>query len=258
MVILITGASSGIGRQLVLHYLRQGHIVAAVARGHTKLEALLQETAASEKLNLYPADVSDKTQICQVIDHIEQNLGPLDLVIANAGITTQHLTEQFDLEQFDQLVQTNVLGSLYTIIPATEAMMRRGYGQVVSISSLAAFHSFPRISTYCATKAALNAQLSGLYWLLKPHGIYVTTICPGFIESEMTITQQVPSLWCIDLDKAVAQIVRAIAQKRKLYRFPFWQSQLVNLFNLLPSVLQGVIYHSFIEKAFPHPTFSKS
>ena len=258
MIILITGASAGIGRKLVLHYLNQGHIVVAVARRAQKLADLAKEVPEPDRLKLYPADVTDKDKMSALIDEIEVSLGPLDLVIANAGIVMQHFTPHLDLEQFEQLIQTNVMGSLYTIIPATQAMMSRGHGQVVSISSLAAFHSFPRISTYCATKAALNAQLSGLYWTLKPYGIQVTTICPGFIDTEMTTTQQVPKMWCLDSDKAVRHITRAIAQKRRLYRFPFWQSQIVKFLNLMPLVVKGLIYRSFIEKAFPHPTFSNS
>ncbi|MEO0535697.1 MAG: SDR family NAD(P)-dependent oxidoreductase [Cyanobacteria bacterium P01_A01_bin.123] len=257
MIILITGASSGIGRKLVLHYLKQEHTVVAIARREHKLKDLRQAVSNPDKLKLFPADVTDKAQMQAAIATIEETVGPLDLVIANAGVTTQHLTPQLDLVAFEQLMNTNVMGSLYTLVPATQAMMPRGHGQVVAISSLAAFHAFPRISTYCATKAALNAQISGLYWSLKPYGIQVTTICPGFVETEMTLGQQVPKVWCLKADKAVEKIVRAIAQKRRLYRFPFWQSQLVGLLNLLPPALNGYLYRTAIEKAFPRPVFSK-
>jgi short-subunit dehydrogenase len=257
MVILITGASSGIGRKLVLYYLNEGHTVAAVARREAKLAELYREPQAQKgTLKIYPADVTDKQRMVEVITSIERDLGSLDLAIANAGIANQQLTANLELEAFDRLMQTNVMGVFYTLIPAIEVMIRQGSGQIVTISSLAAFHSIPRMSSYCASKAALNYQLEGLYWTLKPRGIQVTTICPGFIETEMTLGQQVPKHWCLEIDGAVEKIVWAIAQKRRLYCFPFWQYQLIKLLSILPNFIKGFVFNIAIEKAFPRPQFS--
>jgi len=256
MVILITGASSGIGRKLVLYYLDRGHTVAAVARRKEKLaELYLEAPTQLGKLKIYPADVTNKRQIAEVITAIEKDLGAIDLVIANAGIVHQQLTANLDLEAFDRLMQTNVMGVFNTIVPAIEVMMQRGCGQIAAISSLAAFHPIPRIGTYCASKAALNYQLTGLYWTLKPYGIDVTTICPGFITTEMTVGQQVPKNWCLEIDGAVAKIARAIAQKRRLYCFPFWQQQLNDILGILPDAIKGFVFNVLIEKAFPRPNF---
>ncbi len=257
MIILITGASSGIGRKLVLHYLNQGHIVAAVARREEKLIELYQEPQSQQgTLKIYPADVTDKQRMVEVIASVEHDLGALDIVIANAGIANQQLRGNLDLEAFERLMQTNVMGVFYTLIPAIEAMMQRGRGQVVAISSLASLHPIPRMSTYCASKAALNYQLAGLYWTLKPYGIDVTTICPGFITTDMTVKQEVPRYWCLELDAAVNKIVRAIAQKRRLYYFPFWQHQLLNILGILPNTLKGFVFNILIEKVFPRPNLS--
>ncbi len=259
MIILITGASSGIGRKLVLHYLNQGHIVAAVARREEKLLELYQEPASQQgTLKIYPADVTHKQSMAEVITAIERDLGALDLVIANAGIANQQLRANLDLEAFEQLMQTNVMGVFYTLIPAIEAMMQRKRGQVVAISSLASLHPIPRMSTYCASKAALNYQLTGLYWTLKPYGIDVTTICPGFITTDMTVKQEVPQYWCLGLDDAVKKIVRAIAQTRRLYYFPFWQHQILNILGILPNTLKGFVFNILIEKVFPRPNLSNS
>ncbi|MGL5940010.1 MAG: SDR family NAD(P)-dependent oxidoreductase [Waterburya sp.] len=259
MVILITGASSGIGRKLVLYYLNQGHTVAAVARCKEKLAELYQESQSQlGTLKIYPADVTDKGRMAEVITVIEKDLGFLDLAIANAGIANQQLTANLDLEAFEQLMQTNVIGVFNTLVPTVKAMMQRGRGQIVTISSLAAFHPIPRLSTYCASKVALNYQLAGLYWTLKPHGIKVTTICPGFIETEMTVKEQVPMYWCMDVNKAVEKIAKAIAQKRRLYCFPFRQYQLIKLLGILPNVIQGFVFNILIEKGFPLPKFSNS
>jgi short-subunit dehydrogenase len=240
MIILITGASSGIGRKLVLHYLNQGHIVAAVARREAKLRDIYREPQSQQgTLKIYPADVTDKQRMAEVITNIERDLGALDLAIANAGIADQQLQGNLDLEAFEQMMQTNVMGVFYTLTPTIEAMMQRKRGQVVAISSLASLYPIPPISTYCASKVALNYQLEGLYWTLKPYGINVTTICPGFIATDMTLKQGIPKYLCLKPDDAVKKIVRAIALKRRLYYFPFWQHQILNILGILPNTLKG-------------------
>jgi short-subunit dehydrogenase len=255
--ILITGASAGIGRKLALHYLNCGLPVAAVARRQAKLEELQQESRGSNgSLRIYAADVTDKHRMAEVVTAVEQELGPIDLAIANAGVTAQQVTAQLNLEVVEHLFSTNVMGVMYTLVPAMTAMMARGQGQLVAISSLAGILPIPRLGVYGACKTAINYQLEALYWHLKPHGITVTTICPGFIESEMTESQQVPSHWCMNTDRAVAQIVKAIAQKRRFYGFPFVSYHFLRILGLLPHRIQGKVV-SYIEKNwFPAPSTS--
>jgi short-subunit dehydrogenase len=256
MIILITGASSGIGRSLALYYLNQGNTVAAVARRKEKLIELYQEVQSLQgTLKIYPGDVTDKQCMAEIITAIEIDLGSLDLVIANAGIANQHLTANLDLEAFEQIIQTNVIGVFNTLVPTIDVMMRHHRGHIVTISSLAAFNSIPRIASYCASKTALNYQLTGLYWTLKPYGINVTTICPGFIATEMAVGQQVPKYWCLEVNQAVEIIAKAIAKKRRLYCFPFWQFQLIKTIDILPNTIKGFVFNVLIEKYFPRPNF---
>lgn len=91
-------------------------------------------------------------------------------------------------------------------------MKVRGRGQVVAISSLAGVQPLPRLSTYCASKAAVDYELEALHWALKPHGIRVTTICPGFVDTDMTVRQGVPKRWLMSVDQAVA--TRASSDRR--------------------------------------------
>lgn len=254
MVVFITGGSSGIGRRLVLHYLARGCTVAAVARRKANLADLYRSLECDRALlRTYCADVTDKQTIATTIATVEQELGAIDLAIVNAGVTYQQLEPNLDLECFNEVMLTNAIGSTYTLVPLVETMLKRGRGQIVGISSLAAICSIPRMSTYCASKAALNYLLEGLYWTLKPHGISVTTICPGFIETEMTIEHQIPSHWCMTLDRAIPQIVRAIEQKSRLYCFPFWQYQFVRLLAIVPDRIKERIFNYLIEKWFPRP-----
>ncbi|MCU0544575.1 MAG: SDR family NAD(P)-dependent oxidoreductase [Oscillatoriaceae cyanobacterium Prado104] len=257
MIVFITGGSSGIGRRLVLHYLARGCSVAAVARREANLADLYQSLASDRGLlRTYCADITDKQIIAQTIAKVEQELGAIDLAIINAGVTYQQLEPNLDLECFNEVMLTNAIGSTYTLVPIVETMLKRGRGQIVGISSLAAIGSIPRMSTYCASKAALNYQLEGFYWTLKPHGISVTTICPGFIETEMTVKHQIPRHWCMTLDRAIPQIVKAIEQKQRLYCFPFWQYQFVRLLGIMPDRIKEHIFNHAIEKWFPRPPLS--
>lgn len=257
MVILITGASAGIGRKLVLYYLNCGFAVAAVARREAKLKDLEQESQdCLGSLQIYPGDVTDKQRMAEIVTAVEQEMGPIDLVIANAGITSQQLTAKLDLEVFEQLLMTNVMGVMYTLAPVITAMTGRRRGQIVAISSLAGILPIPRLSGYGASKAAINYQLEGLHWHLKPYGIDVTTICPGFIDTEMTVIQQVPSHWCMNADQAITKMVKAISQRRRFYVFPFGSYQLLRILGMMPNRIKNRLIAYIESNWFPHPNIS--
>jgi short-subunit dehydrogenase len=254
MTVLITGASSGIGYALTLHYLKQGYSVAAIARSETKLQALYQEPQCRNgHLRIYPADVTQKETMANVVAIIERDLGSIELAIANAGITGQKLEAKLDLVLVEQLMQTNVLGLANTLAPVIDSMLLRGQGQIVGISSMAALSVIPRISGYCASKVAVNYLLEGLYWDLKPHGIHVTTLCPSFIDTEMTVKEQVPSYWCMEREVAIAKIARAIEQRRRFYCFPFWHYLFLKMLDTLPSVVRGFVMNYVSERFFSRP-----
>jgi short-subunit dehydrogenase len=259
VTVLITGASSGIGYALTLHYLKTGCRVAAIARREAKLQTLYQTTECrSGHLKIYPADVTQKQTMADVVAMIEKDLGPIELAIANAGITAQKLEPKLDLEQVEQLMQTNVIGVVNTLAPVIDSMLLRGQGQIVGISSLAALGPLPRISAYCASKVAVNYLLEGLYRDLKPHGIHVTTICPSFVDTEMTTKEQVPNRWCMQQEVAIAKIVGAIAQRRRFYCFPDWSYRCLKILDILPNVVQRIVLNYVAERWFPRPTTMNS
>jgi short-subunit dehydrogenase len=255
MTVLITGASAGIGYALTLHYLKNGCSVAAIARREAKLQALYQEPQCRYgHLKIYAADVTQKQVMADVVAMVEKDLGPIELAIANAGITAQNLETKLNLEQVEQLMQTNVIGVVNTLAPVIASMLLRGQGQIVGISSMAALHALPRISAYCASKVAVNYLLEGLYRDLKPHGIHVTTICPSFIDTDMTVKEQVPNHLCMQREVAIAKIVRAVEQRRRFYCFPFWSYHFLNILGILPNAVRGYIFDRISEQWFPRPS----
>jgi short-subunit dehydrogenase len=251
LVVLVTGASSGIGRGLALHYLALGRPVAAVARREAEL-ALLHDEPQSRRsrFQIYPMDVTDRTGMAEVIAAVERDLGPIELAIAGAGIADEQTTSDLDVDGLERMLTTNVLGVVYTLAPVIAAMAARQRGQIVAISSLAAVQSLPRLVSYCASKVALNYQMEGLYWLLRPHGIHVTTICPGFVATEMT-AGRVPPRWCMAPDRAVAKIAASIARKRRLHCFPVWLYLVLRMLHATPDPIKGFAFTHMDKRLFP-------
>jgi short-subunit dehydrogenase len=241
MIVFITGASSGIGRALALHYLREGHIVAAVARRGQLLASLRAELPdAAERLTVFPADVTDRSTIAWIISETEQTVGPIDLAIASAGIAEEQTAPEIDLGVLGRSLATNVCGALNALVPAAAAMRSRGRGHVVAISSLAAEQSLPGATEYCASKAALNSAMQGLDLLLRGSGVRVTTVCPGFIATTMT-DGRVPSFLCVPLDRAVARILCAIRHRQRVCHFPRSLYIALRLFGLLPATVRQAV-----------------
>jgi len=256
MIVVISGASSGIGYALTEYYARIGATVVAIARRTAPLLSLCTTPPDLDKrLYLFAADVTDRTRIAEIVASVERSVGPIDLAIACAGIAEEENSPDFDLSALDRALNTNVLGTFNLLAPAAAAMRRRARGQLVAISSLAAEHSLPRIAAYCMSKAAVNSGMESLDLLVGSRGVYVTTVCPGFVATQMT-TGRVPPRRCMSLDRAVSRIVNAIEGRKKLYRFPFSSYLLLCLLRIVPPRLRRSVLAGAANVLFPmrHPT----
>jgi NAD(P)-dependent dehydrogenase (short-subunit alcohol dehydrogenase family) len=236
MLVLITGASSGIGRALALHYLNRGATIAAVAR---RPEPLNELRGSAKGFAVFAADVGDRAAMAATVAEIERTLGPIDLAIACAGIAEAQVSPDLDLEALDRMLATNARGAFNTLVPAASAMRKRGHGQIVALSSLAALHGVPALAGYSVSKAALDTGMQAMRLLLHGSGVDVTTVAPGFIATEMTAGRIAPG-WCMPLDRAVQKIVRAIERRQAVYRFPFWPLLMLRGLGLLPLPMQAV------------------
>jgi NAD(P)-dependent dehydrogenase (short-subunit alcohol dehydrogenase family) len=201
MTVLITGASSGIGRALALHYLDRGETVAAVARRGAALHALNRPQG---RLSVCAADVTDRARMQAVVAEVERALGPIRLAIACAGMAEHEIGPDMKLEGLDRMLMTNAVGTFNTLLPAASIMRARGDGQIVAISSLAALHGIPILAGYCMSKAALESGMQSLRYALQRSGVRVSVIAPGFIASEMTIGRVAP-VFCMPIAAAVSK-----------------------------------------------------
>src|SRR5262245_33705691 len=185
-VAVVTGASSGIGRALAIELASRGYRVGLVARRSDVLAEVVAEielrggTAAARA-----ADVGERDSLQQAVQEIETRLGPVDVMVANAGFGAPTHLDPLNVEDVERTFRVNVLGVVYSVEAVLSGMLRRGRGQLLAVSSLAAFKGLPGESAYCASKAAVNVYMEGLRIALRKRGITVTTVCPGFVATSI-------------------------------------------------------------------------
>src|SRR5947209_8108392 len=176
-VAVVTGASSGIGWELAKELARQGARVGLVARRRENLDRLAAEIRdAGGSAEVAAADVRERFPTVEAIHGLAARLGPIDLLIANAGIGSSNTPESLNVTGAENVIRVNLLGVLYSIEAVLPEMLRRGSGQVVAISSLASYKGVPSAAAYCASKAAVNAYLESLRIQLYGRGVSFTTV----------------------------------------------------------------------------------
>ena len=242
-VAVVTGASSGIGAALARQLAARGVRVGLTSRRLDELEAVAGSIrAAGGTAAVATADAADPGATRAALARLAGELGPVDLLIANAGLGLSTPAEGFSAEVVERMVRVNLIGASYAIEAVLPEMLRRGRGHLVGVSSLAAYRGLPGSSGYCASKAGLSALLEALRPELKPRGIAVTTVHPGFVRTPMTAGQKNPQPFLMDADPAARVIVRGIEAGRRRIDFPMPMVALMTLVRLMP----GPIYDRVI------------
>jgi short-subunit dehydrogenase len=235
--ILITGASSGIGEALALAYAAAGIRLCLSGRDAARIEAVAAACRGrGAEVEAAVVDVADRAASAAWIGHLDQS-APIDLVIANAGISAGTAQGGESAEQTRAILSVNVDGVLNTVLPLVPAMIRRRHGQIALMSSLASFHGFAGAPAYCASKAAVRVWGEGLRLELRRHDIGVSVICPGFVESRMSARNDFPMPFLISAEKSARIIRRGLAANRGRIAFPFPTYALVRLLAALPASL---------------------
>ena len=234
-IVMITGASSGIGRGLALERARRGAKVGLVARRADVIEEVVREIEAlGSKALALPADVESEDSIRAAADKLRAELGPIDVLIANAGIGPTRDAAKLDAKEVAGVINVNVIGASNSVAAVIPEMVARGSGHLVVISSLAAYRGLPRSAAYCASKAAVSAFFESLRLDLEPRGINVTIIHPGFIKTPLTSGRDAQMPFLMELDDAVKKMVRAIEKRRKRYSFPWQLATIVRAGMIMP------------------------
>ena len=236
--VMITGASSGIGRGLALELSRRGANAGLIARRADALNKLAREIeAANGKAIALQADVMDADSLRVAADRLRSRFGPIDVLVANAGIGETVDGAELKGSSVASVINVNVLGAANSVEAVLPEMVKRGSGQLVVISSLAAYRGLPKSAAYCASKAAVSAFFESLRLDLKPRGIDVTIIHPGFIKTPLTAGREAQMPFLMEVDDAVVKIVGAIEKRKKSYAFPWQLASLVRAGMVMPNFM---------------------
>lgn len=193
-VVVITGASSGLGEATARYLAARGAKVALAARRTDKLEAVAQDICSQGgEAQAYTVDVTKKEDVNALVQDVLKEFGRLDVMINNAGLMPLAPMSDCRTDEWDQMVDVNVKGVLYGIAAALPVFMKQKSGQFVNLSSVAGIKVFaPGGTVYSGTKYAVRAISDGLRQEMSPHNIRVTTIEPGAVDSELKYSTQEP------------------------------------------------------------------
>jgi short-subunit dehydrogenase len=237
-VVMITGASSGIGRGLALDLSRRGARLGLVARRAAALDEIVGEISSrnGEALAL-AADVQDATALRGAADRMRAEFGRIDVLIANAGIGLTADAAEMQPADLARVFSVNVIGAASSVAAVVPEMVVHGSGHLVVISSLAAYRGLPKSAAYCASKAAVSAFFESVRLDLKGKGIAVTIIHPGFIKTPLTEGRHADMPFLMELQDAVQLIVGAIERRKKSYAFPWQLASIVRLGMIMPNFM---------------------
>ena len=227
--IWIVGASSGIGAALATELVARGARVAISARREGALTAV-----ADGEMAVVTVDVTDRAALAVAADRVRDELGEIDMVVYNAGFWEQMDATVWDCDLFARHVEINLLGLNNCLGAVLPHMIRAGSGHLVSVASVAGYRGIAGAEAYGATKAAQINMLEALRTSAAPHGIAVTTVCPGFVRTDLTAKNAFPMPFMIDADAAARSICNGLERGQMEIVFPLPMAVAMKIARLLP------------------------
>ena len=234
MSVFITGASSGLGEALAVRYAAAGHTLGLLGRRADALHALAARLPGEH--HVYALDVRDRRALHTAARHFEQAAGTVDIVIASAGVSAGTLTgEPDDFDVFAEIFSTNVFATMATFEPFVAGMTRRRAGTLVGISSVAGVRGLPGAGAYSASKSAVTTYCESLRLELKPQGVSVVTIAPGYVRTGMTSRNPYRMPFLIDTETFAIRAERAIARRASYAVIPWQMAIVAAVMRVLPN-----------------------
>ena len=248
--VFITGASSGIGAALAREYAARGAVLGLLGRRRDALDALaasLPRTGDVPHL-VYEADVRDHARLSAAAADFAARAGGVDVVIASSGVSRGTLTDKpEDLAVFEDIMAINVLGVVATFSAFADLMRadlatRPGSRRLVAIGSVAGVRGMPGSGAYCASKAAVHSYCESLRVELKPSGIRVVTLAPGYIDTPMTRRNRFPMPFLMPVERFAHAAVRMIDAGASYRVIPWPMGIVAKLLGLLPNALFDLLF----------------
>jgi NAD(P)-dependent dehydrogenase (short-subunit alcohol dehydrogenase family) len=242
--VFITGASSGIGEALAVYYAAKGATLGLAARRVEALAALNRRLGGGHAC--YALDVVDAPALHAAAGDFIARFGAPDIVIANAGVSAGTLSEhEEDLDVFRRVMDTNVFGMAATFAPFIKAMQAAGGARrLVGIASVAGIRGLPGAEAYSASKAAAITYLESLRLEMRPYGIKVVTIAPGYIETPMTAVNPYRMPFLLPVDQAAARFADAIERGISYTVIPWQMGVIAKILRALPNWLYDRLFTS--------------
>ena len=243
-IVLITGASSGIGKQLAIDFAKRRAVVIGCGRSIERLKEVLKEVRQTSPTSLMMGcDVSDPDQVHGMIEKILGDYGRVDILINNAGVGMRKPFYETDLAMIEEIMRINYFGAVYCAHELLPSMIARHSGHIVNISSGAGKIGTLNMAAYCASKFAMNGWSESLYHELEPLGVKVSLVCPGpvhtgfsrdFSDSE---PKSPPSMFVDSSD--VSQAVMQTIERNRFERvMPRWLSLMCWVKGLSPNLFR--------------------
>lgn len=243
-LVLITGASSGIGAELSRRYLAQGDTVIACARNVDKLTDTA-DRLGNDRFIPCPLDVTDTGAVDAAVASIEREHGSIDLAILNAGVYSPTPADDFGAGEVRTMIDVNVTGISNVLAALMPRMMKRRSGHLALMSSVAGFRGLPMAAGYSASKAAVIAMGESLKAELDGYGVKLQVICPGFVKTPLTEQNRFPMPYLMEVEDAANQIIHGLDTGKFKIAFPGRFALQLKLLQLLPDAL----YFPLIKKA---------
>lgn len=250
-VVLITGASNGIGRCLAIDLATRGAIVVGCGRSPERLQATAVALQRSSPLSTtIKCDVGKLDEVRELVTDVLAKFGKIDILINNAGIGMRKPFAETPIEVIEELVRTNYLGVVYCIHEALPSMIARGKGHIVNISSVAGKIGTLNIAGYCASKFALNGLSESLYHEMAPLGINVSVICPGPVRTDFNkpfadTLPKAPASLVVTPESVSAAVIKAIEGKRFEVVLPRRLALICWVKAMAPNLFRAVAHRSF-------------
>ncbi|MBL8629046.1 MAG: SDR family NAD(P)-dependent oxidoreductase [Rhodospirillaceae bacterium] len=239
--ILITGASSGIGEALALHYAAPGMVLSLLGRDQTRTHDVAARCRAKGAA-VVPATIDVQNEAGMTAWMLERDAAtPLDLVIANAGVSAGSGAAGETPEQTRQIFSINVNGLFNTVLPIMAPMQNRKHGQIALMASIAGFRGLPSAPAYCASKAAIKVWGEALRGGLARDNVKVSVICPGFVVSGISKRNRFPMPFLMSAERAAQIIADGLQANRGRIAFPWPMAFMAWIMTTLPDALIGAI-----------------
>jgi NAD(P)-dependent dehydrogenase (short-subunit alcohol dehydrogenase family) len=230
-VVWVTGASTGIGREIALQLAGTGIKVAASARDAGSKDKLAE---LGTGITAYPLDVTNAAAVAETIDNIEENLGQIDLAIFCAGTYEAVNSESIDPEKFTFMMATNYMGVVNCLAGLLPKMQKRKQGHISWIASVAGYRGLPQAAAYGPTKAALINLAESLKPELALQGIAISVINPGFVETPMIANNDFPMPFLIKPQDAARRTISGLAKGKFEIAYPTRFVAILKLARILP------------------------